>query len=148
MEMPPAPALELAEGEVQLVPLFDDGHTVGNETISKIDAEDYGYCENCGAVIEKLPAPYTTLIHASCGNVEEFDRSRLDALATPDPIVDTLTTGEIIARVGDSEIRAPFTGVLRGLARDGSALRHELPREVELRLVGERDGDVVPHRDS
>ena len=45
-----------------------------NETISKIDAEDYGYCENCGAVIglRRLEARPTATLCIDCKTLEEM----------------------------------------------------------------------------
>jgi len=45
-----------------------------NETISKIDAEDYGYCENCGAEIglKRLEARPTATLCIDCKTLEEM----------------------------------------------------------------------------
>jgi hypothetical protein len=37
----------------------------------------FGALKESGAKLDVLPAPYTTLIHSSCGTVQEFDRTRL-----------------------------------------------------------------------
>lgn len=51
-------------------------------------------------------------------------------------IADRVEAGELIARVGEAEVRAPFAGVLRGLMRDG--------RPVE---AGLKVGDLDPRGD-
>jgi DnaK suppressor protein len=45
-----------------------------NETIAKIDAEDYGYCENCGAEIglKRLEARPTATLCIDCKTLEEM----------------------------------------------------------------------------
>ena len=48
-------------------------------------------------------------------------------------IGDKVASGEIIAHVGDAEVIAPFDGILRGLVRDGLAVK-----------IGAKIGDVDP----
>jgi DnaK suppressor protein len=45
-----------------------------NETIARIDAEDYGYCENCGAEIglKRLEARPTATLCIDCKTLEEM----------------------------------------------------------------------------
>ncbi len=45
-----------------------------NETVARIDAEDYGYCENCGAEIglKRLEARPTATLCIDCKTLEEM----------------------------------------------------------------------------
>lgn len=51
-------------------------------------------------------------------------------------IGDTVVRGQVIARVGNAEVRAPFDGILRGLVHDGLAVN-----------AGTKIGDVDPRSD-
>jgi xanthine dehydrogenase accessory factor len=60
------------------------------------------------------------VLRAPCDGVV---KKRLETAKRPVGIGDWIKHGDVIAYVGDGEVRAPFDGILRGLMRDGIVVK-------------------------
>ncbi|MDM7457094.1 MAG: nitrogen fixation protein NifQ [Tepidimonas sp.] len=131
---------ELAPLVIGLGPNFDAG---GNCHL----AVETGWGETLGSVVEKGP---TRALAGEPKPVNGWSRDRYvyapvaGVFQTRLDIGDTVTEGQVIARIGDTPIAAPKTGVVRGLIRDGVPLDVKqkcveiVPAGTNVRMLAER----------
>jgi xanthine dehydrogenase accessory factor len=129
---PPREGKELASLVIGLGPGF-----VAGENCHAVIETNRGH--NLGRVLWRGVPEQDTGIP---GSVQGYSSERVlrapgkGKLQTRVEIGDRLIKGSLIAQVGEEEVLAPFDGILRGLLRDGTAVKSGL-----------KIGDVDPRKD-
>jgi len=122
--------------DAPFVPALGPGFTPGVDCHAVIETQR-GH--NLGRVLWDRPAEANTGVPGEVGgkSAERVLRAPCEGtLKAIRQIGDSVISGEVIARVGDANVIAPFDGILRGLVHDGLMVK-----------AGTKIGDVDPRAD-